>query len=160
MEKTVMGSELILATTVMCVLYASGGAVAADSVSFKTAGGLTIYLGVLPAAMIQGHAKDHPETGMHGGVPRGPHAYHVMAAVFNAESSERIENATVEARIAPLGLAAVTRPLMTMVVAGTVTYGNYFTMRGEGPYRITFSVTTPQVAEPVVLEFTYEHRTR
>jgi len=158
--ESVMRTQLIFASMLTCVLSASGSAIAADNVSFKTAGGLTIYLGVLPAAMIQGHAKDHPEAAMHGGVPGGPHAYHVMAAVFNAESGERIENATVEARVTPLGLAAVTRPLMPMVIAGTVTYGNYFTMRGEGPYRITFSVTTPQVAEPVVLEFTYEHRTR
>lgn len=155
-----MRSELILATTVMCVLYASGGAVAADSVSFKTAGGLTIYLGVLPAAMIQGHAKDHPEAAMHGGVPGGQHAYHVMAAVFDAESGERIEDASVEGRVTPLGLAAVTRRLEPMVIAGTVTYGNYFAMRGDGPYRIAFSATTPEVAEPIVLEFTYEHRTR
>jgi hypothetical protein len=144
----------------MCVLSASGGAVAADSVSFKTAGGLTIYLGVLPAAMIQGHAKDHPEATMHGGIPRGPHAYHVLAAVFDAESGERIEDATVDARVTPLGLATVTRGLEPMFIAGIVTYGNYFTMRGDGPYQITFSARTPEVVEPVIVEFIYEHRTR
>src|SRR3970040_2652253 len=94
--ESVMRTQLILATMLTYVLSASGSAIAADNVSFKTGGGLTIYLGVLPAAMIQGHAKDHPEAAMHGGVPGGPHAYHVMAAGFHAERGARIEKATVE----------------------------------------------------------------
>jgi hypothetical protein len=141
------------------VLFVPGSAVAADSASYKTAGDLTVYLGVLPAAMIQGH-DNHPEGSMHRGVPSGEHAYHVMAALFETETGERIEDAMVEAQLTPLGLAPVTRRLEPMVIAGAITYGNYFTMRGDGSYQIAFFVTTPEIAEPVVLEFTYEHRTR
>lgn len=140
-------------------------ATAADTRDHKTAGGLSVYLGVLPAAMIQGHPKDHPEEAMHGGAPRGRHAFHVMVAVFDAESGDRIEDATVEASVASIGDAAahlpgVTRRLESMVIADTVTYGNYFTMRGDGPYRIRFSVTPAGATQPVVLEFSYDHRTR
>jgi hypothetical protein len=35
----------------------------------------------------------------------------------------------VEAQVTPLGLATVTRRLDPVVIAGAITYGNYFTMR-------------------------------
>jgi len=38
--------------------------------------------------------------------------------------------------------------------------GNYFTMLESGPYRIGFIVKTPRTAEPVVVEFSYEHPTQ
>ena len=133
---------------------------AADDDNYKTAGGLAVYLGVLPAAMIQGHPRGHPEEAMHGGVPRGRHAFHVVAAVFNAATGERVEDALVEAHIAEPGLAGVTRQLEPMVIADTVTYGNYFQLSGDAPYRIDLSITRPGLATPVRVEFTYEHRTR
>ena len=153
-----MKRHLMFATALL--LSAPGGVVAADGPGYRTAGGLTVYLGVFPAAMIQGHVAGHEEPVMHGGVPSGEHAYHVMAAVFDAASGKRIEDATVEAQVTPLGLSTVTRALDSMVVAGAVTYGNYFTMRGDGPFRIAVSVMTTEAHEPVVLEFDYEHRTR
>ena len=115
----------------------------------KIAGGIAVYLGVLPAAMIQGHPKDHSEPAMHGGIPRGRGAYHVMAAVFDAENGERIENAKVKARVSPLGLASVMRSLEPMQIAGTVTYGNYFTIRADEPYRILISVVRAGQPAPV-----------
>ena len=66
----------------------------------------------------------------------------------------------VEARIAEPGLAGVTRQLEPMVIADTVTYGNYFQLSGDAPYRIDLSITRPGLATPVRVEFTYEHRTR
>jgi len=97
---------------------------------------------------------------MHRGIPRGRDAYHVIAAVFDDESGERVENATVEARVSPLGLAPVTRPLESMQIAGTVTYGNYFTIRSNERYRILISVIRSGETNAVTLEFSHEHRTR
>jgi len=153
-------SLLVLVAALAWALAGVNTATAADTRDHKAAGGLSVYLGVLPAAMIQGHPKDHPEEAMHGGVPRGRHAYHVMAAVFDADSGERSEDARVEARVMPLGLAGVTRRLQPMVIADTITYGNYFIMRGDGPYQIRISVTPAGAAQPVVLEFSYEHQIR
>jgi hypothetical protein len=150
----------------LCLVLLVGGAVSsvmADATAddnYKIKGGLAVYLGVLPAAMIQGHPRGHPEEAMHGGVPSGRHAYHVMAAVFDAASGERVEDAVVEARVAEPGLARVTRRLDPMLIADTVTYGNYFQLSGDGPYRIDLSITRPGLATPVSVELTYEHRTR
>jgi hypothetical protein len=149
-----------LAATMASTLAQPETAVAADFNRSRTAGGLTVYLGVLPAAMIQGHPKEHSEPTMHGGIPRGEHAYHVMVAVFDASDGARIDNAGVDASVTPLGLAAATHRLEPMMIAGAMTYGSYFTMRGDGPYEITISVTLVNASEPILLEFSYSHFTR
>jgi hypothetical protein len=114
----------------------------------KTAGGLAVYLGVLPAAMIQG-----PEKAMHGGVPSSRHSYHIVVAVFDATTGARVKDAVVEARVAELGFAGITRQLEPMLIADTVTYGNYFELSGEANYRIYLSITRPGSAVPVRVEF-------
>lgn len=88
--------RVVFAVTMALTLAPPETAVAADVSSSRTAGGITVYLGVFPAALIQGHPKEHPEPTMHGGIPRGEHAYHVMVAVFNASDGARIESADVD----------------------------------------------------------------
>jgi hypothetical protein len=88
-----------------------------------------------------------------------------MAAVFEAENGARIEDATVEASVTPIAdaaahVAGVTRRLKPMAIAGTVTYGNYFTMRGDGPYRIVLTISQAEAAKSLMLEFSYDHWTR
>jgi hypothetical protein len=54
-------------------------AMAADTDQSKTAGGLTVYLGVVPAEIVKGPAASaNTERPMHGRIPRGPHEYHVV----------------------------------------------------------------------------------
>lgn len=155
MRYRLTGKTLLLSA----VLWLAACAPSAESESQKTADGLTVYLGVLPAAMIQGHDAGHTEAVMHDGVPRGEHAYHVVVALFDAESGKRIEDAVVEAEVAPLDLSPTRRSLETMMIADTITYGNYFTMRSDGLYRVSVRISRPGAA-PVTLEFTYEHSTR
>lgn len=134
--------------------------VAAESTGYRITDGLTVYLGVIPAALIQGHAADHAEAEMHDGVPRGRYAYHITVAVFDSVSGERVEDAQVRARVTPPGLAPVERNLEPMPIADTVTYGNYFTMRDDGPHRIRIEIRSDDADEPVVAEFTHDHGTR
>ena len=37
--------------------------------------GIAVYYATIPAEIIRGHAKEHPEATMHGGIPRPRHAY-------------------------------------------------------------------------------------
>ena len=63
-----------------------GGVLAAEDDQVKTAGGVTVYLGVVPAEIVKGLAAgDATERPMHGGVPKGPREYHFVAAVFDAD---------------------------------------------------------------------------
>lgn len=148
------------ALAVVAVLLGGAPAAAQDAGQYRVADGVAVYLGLLPAAMVRGHPPGHPEAEMHSGVPEGRHVYHLVVALFEADSGARIEDATVEARVGPLGLPGRTRRLEPMEIADTVTYGEYFTTRGEGRYRIALVVARPGSEEPIEMEFDYEHRTR
>ena len=72
-----------------------------------------MYLGVLAAALVRGYER------MHGDVSSSPHVFHVVAAVFDASTAARIEDAKVEARVTPRRLAAKAQALEPMEITGT-----------------------------------------
>jgi len=95
----------------------SGAAFAADSSDYKIVDGLAIYYAVLSAEVIRGHPKGHPEAVMHGGVPAGKHVHHVLIALFDGESMERITDAQVTASVGEIGLAKRKKALEPFTVA-------------------------------------------
>lgn len=140
----------------MLVGASSGEGFAADDQSYRTADGLTVYLGVMPTAMIKGR----PDATMHRRTPGGSHAYHVLVAVFDSASNQELAGLRVKAAVASLGMAAIEKPLEAMAIADTVTYGNYFDFIGVGPYRIRVEILRPQGTAPTRVEFTYQHGLR
>ena len=117
--------------------------------------GLEVYLGIVPAAIILGYQSGHPERSMHGGVPRGSNQYHVMVAVFEAATGERITGAAVKARVEDRAHAGEEKALEVMTVAGAATYGNYFTLAGKVPYRISVRIQRPGASATSVARFEY-----
>ena len=146
--------------TVLCAAVlvgaSSGEGFAVDDQSYRTADGLTVYLGVMPSAII----KSRPDATMHRRAPAGRHAYHVLVAIFDSASDERLTGLQVKAAVASPGMAATEKPLEAMTIADTVTYGNYFDLIGAGPYRIRIEILRPQAAAPTRVEFTYQHGLR
>src|SRR6266536_931998 len=61
------------ATLCLFTISCSSMAVAADDPPYKLAGGLAIYIGVVPAEIVKGHPSPHAEKTMHGGAPKGAH---------------------------------------------------------------------------------------
>ncbi len=57
---------------------------------FQVVDGVAIYLGVMPAQIVQGHPKEHPEVGMHGGAPTRGDRVHVVVALFDNATGGRI----------------------------------------------------------------------
>jgi hypothetical protein len=93
-------------------LGSSGVAVAADTDQSKTAGGVTVYLGVVPAEIVKGlPASNSTERPMHGRIPKGPHEYHIVAAVFDVVTGSRISDAAVTAEVSGFGLSGSKRKL-------------------------------------------------
>ncbi len=123
----------------------------------KTAGGVIVYLGVVPAEIVKGLTAGTSERPMHGGVPRGPHEYHIVAAVFDAASGQRISDAVVTAEVSGLGLSGSKQKLDPMQIAGTTTYGGFFDLPGYDIYTVKLTVKR-DTASPAVLQFTYDHR--
>lgn len=133
-------------------------AFAADSNQHKVVHGVAIYLGVFPAEMILGHPKPHTEAEMHGGVPAGQHQYHVVVALFDNATGKRISGAKVSARVHEINLAGAQKKLEPMLIAGTVSYGNYFNMPAtNNPYRIQVQIELQGVVGVIEAQFDYQH---
>jgi len=132
-------------------------AMAADTPeSFQIVDGMAIYLGVMPAEMIQGHPKEHQEHKMHGGIPAKGHRDHMVVALFDNKTGQRIENAKVNANVMELGLKNQQKELESMKIAGTITYGNYFDIPDKSTYHIKVEILRP--GKPVVVaKFTHRH---
>jgi hypothetical protein len=122
------------------------------------AGDLEIFYGVMPAEVLRAHPPDHAERTMHGGVPGARNTYHLIVSLFDTKKRVRITDAQVKARISEAGLTPQTKPLQPMLMAGVITYGNYFNMTDPGPFRITLHITQPHGGPPVQVSFEHRHR--
>ena len=141
----------------LCLLLWAGGPAAAQT-GPKTSGGVTVYLGVVPAAIVKGPSPHPAEKPMHGRIPRGTHEYHVVAAVFDAATNARVSDAAVTAQISGLGLFGSKKKLEPMEIAGTTTYGGFFNLPGRDLYTVKLTVERPGGARPVTFQLKYDHR--
>ncbi len=92
----------------LCFLFAATLAIADDSERHQVVDGMSVYLGVIPAQLVMDH------YGMHDGAGNKAHNYHVLVALFDSRSGERITNANVKATITPLGFAGRTKHMEAM----------------------------------------------
>lgn len=122
----------------------------------KSAGGLTVYLGVVPAEIVKGPGPHSTERPMHGGSPMSRHEHHIVVAVYDSASNARITDATVTAKVSGLGLSGPQKTLEPMKIAETITYGAFFNLIAD-LYTIRVTVQRSD-SQPVVLDFEYDHR--
>jgi uncharacterized protein involved in high-affinity Fe2+ transport len=52
-------------------------------------------------------------------------------------------------------MAAPREKAEPMLINNVVTYGNFVTMPGDGPYKIQIEIQRPGVSKPIELEFDY-----
>ena len=136
----------------------TGVATATETDLSKTAGGVTVYLGIVPAEIVKGlPSGSATERPMHGRTPKGPHEYHVVAAVFDATSGVRVSDAVVTAEVSGLGLSGAKKKLEPMQISGTTTYGGFFDLPGFDLYTVKLTVERSG-AGPAALQFKYDHR--
>jgi hypothetical protein len=141
----------------LILISITGTALASESDGYKTVDGTVIYFAVVPAEIIRGHAQGHSEATMHGGVPDGKHIHHIMVALFEADSFDRITDAEVEATVTEIGLAGKTETLEPFTVADALTYGNYFEMPSQAIYRVNVTVQRPGSPKMTEAVFEYAH---
>lgn len=139
----------------MTVLNAAAATDASET--FRVAGGVAIYLGVVPAEIVKGHAAKHEESKMHDGAPSGRYRNHLVVALFDDATGQRIEDAQVTASVSELGMGLDWNTLEPMRIADTVTYGNYFNMPNTGTYRIHLRIRRPGHAQSIETTFTHGH---
>jgi hypothetical protein len=149
----------ILYSTLLFFVFAIGfgAAAASSSDDSKTVGGIKFYLGILPSAMVLGHPTEHAESSMHGGSSARAGQYHIVVALFDASTEQRISDAQVAARVTPLGMSGEEKALESMPIGAAPSYGNFFNMPGKGPFRIVIQVRRPGVTGKVDAVFEHRH---
>jgi len=125
--------------------------------SFQVVDGIAIYLGVVPAQIIQEHSDKHEAHKMHGSGSSKGHRDHVLVALFDNATDKRIENAEVTARVMEIGMGGKKKKLDPMKIVGTITYGNYFDMKNKNVYHINVQIRRPGTKDVVKALFTHQH---
>jgi hypothetical protein len=124
--------------------------------SEQTVGGVTVYLGIVPAALVQGHSTTPGDPqALHGGAQPGTGSHHVMVALFNAGTGARITDARVRASVDG---RPSEKSLEPMEVNGLMTYGNFFALGGRGVRRIRVEILRAGKPAPIEADFAYEHQ--
>jgi len=122
--------------------------------SEQTVDGVTVYLGIVPAALVQGHStKPGDPQALHGGTTTIAASHHVMVALFDAATGARITVALVKASVG----GSVAKTLEPMEVNGLMTYGNFFALSGPGVERIRVEILSPGKPAPIKANFAYQH---
>lgn len=147
---------LMLAAIAVISAMLLNSAFADNFAQHKIVNGMAIYLGVMPSEMILGHTKARTETEMHGGTPVDSNVFHITFSLFDVKTGERITGAKVKARVAGLGMTGTEKNMEPMLIAGTVSYGNYFKISGTDVYRIRLQIRMPGVAQTIEAEFDYQ----
>ncbi len=135
------------------VMIVAPSSSARQSAMSQLADGVLVYLGVMPTATMLEHKADYPGHFPNERVPTGKNVHHVMLALFDNLSGERITDADVDARISPLRLVGPKKHFHTMTEAGAPTYCAYFTLSPRDRYVIHVTVSRPQMTELVEAEF-------
>ncbi len=132
-------------------------AVILDDPYTRSADGIVAYLGVIPASVARGHASGHPESSMHGGAPRASYEKHVLVALFDAATSNRLTDADVTATVEGLGhIGRTTKKLERMEVAGAASFGQFFSMPPSDIYTMRFDIIVAGRAKPASITFKYK----
>lgn len=153
MRRSYVRAAFGLAQAAVVMLFA-GTALADHSSGYKVADGLTIYYAVIPAEMLRAYPKGSPEATAHASIPRGKNAHHLMVALFEGKSMERITDARVTARVRETGLGWTKRRLEPATIADALTYCNFFTFDNYAIYTIVIEVRRPGSSAIVTTEFT------
>lgn len=124
--------------------------------SHKRAGGMEIYLGVMPAdALRTGHGGTEAGKKMYGGVPSGDGYFLVNVTLRDSKTKAAINDAQIEARVANL-MSGETRKLEVATINNGVSYGNYFRMPGKDPYTVTLQIRKAGAAAPVEVKYDFK----
>jgi hypothetical protein len=144
-------AKQLRAAAAAAALALAAPALTGEAGGYRETEDMAVYVGILPAEMIKGH------TIVHGGrTGTETQEKHLVVALFDRDSGERIEDARVSARVQQKGRQTTSRELEPMEIAGTITYGNYFAFPEEADYRVRLAITRSDGASEE-LDFDHAH---
>lgn len=154
--------RMLVTVKAAALLLLAGTALPAQTVQPLRAGGMEIYYGIIPAKIVLDRPDAELDRRAHGGVPAWGEQYHVIIALFEQTSGNRVLDAQVKATVFDARepnkrLPGPQKQLEPMQVAGGMSYGNYFNMPAPGPYRIELEIQRQGTAEIVKAALEYRH---
>lgn len=155
MNRLRLGCLLGIAAVIVTVLISSS-VLADDLGQTVVADGVLVYLGITPSKVLRSDPAHYAKHNKECPVPGGANSYHIMVALFDKGTSERIVNADVYARVSPLGLVGLRKHFGAHAVAGAMTYCNYFNLSAHDRYTINIEIKRPGSPEVVEAKFTYK----
>ncbi len=120
-----------------------------------TVGGIVVHLGIVPAELLRQDGDHYAEHNLQCPPPRSRNSHHVLVALFDAASGERITDAEVTTRVSPLGLVGPRKHLHPESIAEAVTYCNYFNMAPHDTYIIDVDIRRPGSPKAIRARFEY-----
>lgn len=148
-----VGRAMALGAAVAGAVWLS--ALAQPTHTQRLTSGLLFHYGLVPSEMVLSHAESHEERRMHPGDAKKGRS-HLVLAVFDAASGERIAKAEVMVHITLVGGPSTTKSLQPMDIAKLPGFGAFVPVGAPGIYKIRFEVKRPGVAGTESAEF--EHR--
>jgi hypothetical protein len=100
-------------------------------------GGVIFHYAVMPAEIVLGPTN----RAMHDGGRQG--TSHVVVAVFDALTNERIATTEVTASVSRAGSAPVIKRLQPMAIADLPVFGGFFELDAPGVYTLRFKAIRP-----------------
>ncbi len=120
----------------------------------KVVSGIVVHVGVATSEQLSSRPRGHAEAMMHSPASRGERD-HLVVALADARSGQRIDEATVVASVSRSGVDHRRRVLERMESPGAASYAGFFDFRQPGPYRIRIEVIRPGLPVPAVADFDY-----
>jgi len=132
------------------MMFAMTSLMAEHAQRHQTVDDLSIYFGAIPAQMIGGHGSMHRTKGM----KHEKYTYHILVAVFDKKSGERIMDAVVKATVTSLNAKGETKRLEPMH-GDLQSYGNFFELTETTPYTIKVEIRQTDKTAKSLTEFTF-----
>lgn len=150
-----MNSNPALKFIFSLLLFVFSGVVYADhSHQHIKAMGIGVYMMVMPAEIIGGYPKDHPQTLMHRAERQiDGHQFHISIGVLEEKSGQRIKNLDVSARIIAKDYLGPVKKMGKMMMQGEPGFGNYFVIPGFGAYKVEVKIQHINQSDALIVTF-------
>jgi hypothetical protein len=102
---------------------------------------ITLYYGVIPAALSQAAVEAHsPAPDPHGAARTAADTHHFVVALFDTPTGQRITQATVTVRHTPPRGAAMSKTLEAMPLGNALSFGSTFVIAEGRNHRFHIEV--------------------
>jgi hypothetical protein len=125
--------------------------------STQTVDGMSVYLGVMPAELVQGHSTvpGDPKA-LHGGTPQKSSSHHIVVALFDAQTGARITDARIRAGVGDRSYNHEGH-LFEPMKSTHDELRQFLPTQGAGAWRIHLEILRAGASRPIEADFAYEH---